>query len=243
MIVEGWSTVWAAGVDDLRCEALAGCECGWRGPRLPWSGGEPSDAQHDASWRFGVSSMPGHFARPFFRGHDWLASPGPTARNLRATSAWTRPAHRQVPEDVAHVPWRQETAEKELARLVTEVDAGGSGASSAAVAYAVTKWPGHVAGGLSPTTVRNYRPYYRRYIEPALGKKLLCKLTSEDLDSFYRALRRDRTPPLAAATAEPDTRLRVVGDSRGISYSCWRSVSPQIKAAIAAAAMTMRPGP
>jgi len=44
---EGWTTLYATGVDELRCAVRAGCDCGWRGPESPWAGGEPTDAQHD----------------------------------------------------------------------------------------------------------------------------------------------------------------------------------------------------
>jgi len=47
-VYEGWTTLYAAGVDELRCAVRAGCDCGWRGPELPWPGGEPTDEQHDA---------------------------------------------------------------------------------------------------------------------------------------------------------------------------------------------------
>ena len=46
-IYEGWTTLYATGVDDLRIAVRAGCDCGWRGPESPWAGGEPSDADHD----------------------------------------------------------------------------------------------------------------------------------------------------------------------------------------------------
>jgi hypothetical protein len=45
---EGWTSTWVAGIEELRCAVRAGCDCGWRGPELPWPGGEPSEEQHDA---------------------------------------------------------------------------------------------------------------------------------------------------------------------------------------------------
>jgi hypothetical protein len=37
-VYEGWTTLWTKGVDELRCEVRAGCDCGWRGPSFPWPG-------------------------------------------------------------------------------------------------------------------------------------------------------------------------------------------------------------
>jgi hypothetical protein len=45
---EGWTTAWVDGIEELRCAARAGCECGWRGPETPWPGGEPTEEEREA---------------------------------------------------------------------------------------------------------------------------------------------------------------------------------------------------
>jgi hypothetical protein len=52
---EGWTSTWVVGVEERRCAVRAACDCGWRGPELPWPGpaatpwgAEPTDEQHDA---------------------------------------------------------------------------------------------------------------------------------------------------------------------------------------------------
>jgi hypothetical protein len=52
---EGWTSTWVDGIEERRCAVRAACDCGWRGPELPWPGpaatpwgAEPTDEQHDA---------------------------------------------------------------------------------------------------------------------------------------------------------------------------------------------------
>jgi len=65
IVYVGWTTLYTAGVDDLRCEVRAGCDCGWRGPESHWPGGEPTDKEHDRLMAPGNSPTPGRSATPW----------------------------------------------------------------------------------------------------------------------------------------------------------------------------------
>lgn len=84
-----------------------------------------------------------------------------------------------------------QTALAELvAGLASEVHA--SGAGGATVADLLEQWLDLVQDRLSPTTVRNYRGYCRRYLSAGIGRKQVRKVTTRDVDALYQALSRQR---------------------------------------------------
>ena len=92
-------------------------------------------------------------------------------------------------------------AEKELARLVAEVDDGLITASPGTVGELVERW--YAKGELewSPTTAEGYRSLLDRRIIPQWGETQLRRLKAADLDAWYAELRRSGGPggrPLAA---------------------------------------------
>ncbi|HET9733173.1 MAG TPA: site-specific integrase [Acidimicrobiales bacterium] len=77
-------------------------------------------------------------------------------------------------------------AERELARLVAEVEQGQHGGSKATLGQLLDDWTAHGERmGRSPKTLYEYRRKVDRQIRPALGAKPLDKLTAHDLDLFY----------------------------------------------------------
>jgi integrase len=90
----------------------------------------------------------------------------------------------------------------------------------------VDRWLDHIADAKSPTTMRNYRGYNRRYIQPALGSKPLRKLKAEDLDNFYRAVLRRAGSPLAPATVHAIVRSSL---TQAVRWG-WLSVDPAVLA-------------
>ena len=92
-------------------------------------------------------------------------------------------------------------AEKELARLVAQVDDGLITASPGTVGELVERW--YAKGELewSPTTADGYRSLLDRRIIPRWGEVPLRRLKAADLDAWYAELRRSGGPggrPLAA---------------------------------------------
>jgi integrase len=81
------------------------------------------------------------------------------------------------------------TADKALARLVTEVEDKLHGGTEGTVSHLMIKWLAlSERNGRSPTTLRTYRSYLKANIGPALGKVELRRLTAEHLDDFYAQL-------------------------------------------------------
>lgn len=81
------------------------------------------------------------------------------------------------------------SAENELAQLVADVSGGRVDPGSQTFGYLVERWLDHVGPSMSPLTVTNYRSLLARHISPAIGTRLLRKLTTADLDALYRAMR------------------------------------------------------
>lgn len=77
-------------------------------------------------------------------------------------------------------------AERALAALVTEVDAGRRGGTSATVGALLERWLD--VAELAVTTRRRYHGLVDLHIAPALGTIALRRLEAAELDRFYRAL-------------------------------------------------------
>jgi integrase len=77
-------------------------------------------------------------------------------------------------------------AEKELARLVTEVDEGRHSASAAGTfGNLLDRWLETKAQSVDPATISNYRWVSEKYIRPGLGRSRLASLKAADIDAFY----------------------------------------------------------
>jgi integrase len=85
-------------------------------------------------------------------------------------------------------------AQRALAELVTEVAEGAhpSDSTNATVAELLVQWLDLVQDRLSPTTLRNYRAFARRYLVGGIGQKHVRKVTTRDVDLLYQALTRQR---------------------------------------------------
>jgi integrase len=83
-------------------------------------------------------------------------------------------------------------AQRALAALVAEVAAGKISSSSITLNELLGQWLDHVDGHLAATTVREYRRLVSTLLGPTLGATPLRRLTTQRLDSYYRALARER---------------------------------------------------
>ncbi len=80
-------------------------------------------------------------------------------------------------------------AEKELARLVTDVADGKYGGERATFSFALDEWISHgETRGRSPNTLHGYRAKVARIKASPLGNKQVSKLTARDLDQCYGTL-------------------------------------------------------
>jgi integrase len=82
-------------------------------------------------------------------------------------------------------------AQRELARLVAQADAGGRATGRVTFAQLLDRWWEQKRERLSPTTAREYRRVIERRLKPDLGRRPLNKLTVVDLDAYYLRLERD----------------------------------------------------
>ena len=89
-------------------------------------------------------------------------------------------------------------AERALAEFVAEAGEPRQLATAATVSELFTRWLEHAGDDLSPTTLREYQRLVEKRIEPALGSIALRRLSSTQIDAFYRALSLDEG--LAPAT-------------------------------------------
>ena len=81
------------------------------------------------------------------------------------------------------------TAQKELAKLVTEVESGAVAKShQGSVADLLDRWLEDIEPTRSAMTMKEHRRSVDKDIKPALGQIELQKLTGRDLDSFYARL-------------------------------------------------------
>lgn len=85
-------------------------------------------------------------------------------------------------------------AQTALAELIAEIsrDSHTGSPSNALVNDLLAQWLDLVQDRLSPTTMRNYRAYARRYLAPGIGRKSVRKVTTHDVDALYQALSRQR---------------------------------------------------
>jgi integrase len=83
----------------------------------------------------------------------------------------------------------QRLLDKELAKLVDEVEDGEHGATEGTFGYLLDEWMKHRQRDCSPTTLHEDRRKIEKDIRPALGHVRLDKLTAKDLDDFYGQLR------------------------------------------------------
>ncbi len=80
-------------------------------------------------------------------------------------------------------------AQRALATLISEVDAGKVGASEPlTVADLLHRWLDDVAPHRTPATMREYRRLVEVNVSPAIGAKRVNRLSGRDLDDFYRSL-------------------------------------------------------
>ncbi len=79
-------------------------------------------------------------------------------------------------------------AQQALNIMVVEADAGRYNGTSSTFEQLATKWLELVESDLSPTTVRGYRNKLKVWIFPAIGDRPVNKITTDDLDQFYRGL-------------------------------------------------------
>jgi len=79
-------------------------------------------------------------------------------------------------------------AQQALNIMVVEAEAGRYNGTSATFRQLATKWLELVEADLSPTTLRGYRNKLKVRIFPAIGDLPVKKITTDDLDQFYRGL-------------------------------------------------------
>jgi integrase len=92
-------------------------------------------------------------------------------------------------------------AETELARLVVEVvDRRNGPGTEAPLLVLVERWLEMVRDDLSPTTVATYEQIIRNQIAPGIGKRPVSKITTPELDGFYRELLKTRAPATVRQT-------------------------------------------
>lgn len=80
-------------------------------------------------------------------------------------------------------------AQRELARLVAQADAGGRSTGRVTFAQLLDRWWNR--SRLSPTTARKYRRVTERRLQRDLGRRPFYKLTVVDLAAYYLRLERD----------------------------------------------------
>jgi integrase len=84
----------------------------------------------------------------------------------------------------------QREAERELARMVVEVDEGRWVASAPmTMDELLDRWLALKATTVEPTTVEGYRWVADRYIRPVLGERKVASIRTLELDDFYARLR------------------------------------------------------
>ena len=113
----------------------------------------------------------------------------PSPKSSRASGAcepsWATTGRPATPQARRTVRGGARVAERELARLVTEVEAGQvQMGSDQTLADFLDSWLAFVEPQHSPTTVRGYRDKVRRW-KAALGAAKVSKITAQDLDRSY----------------------------------------------------------
>ena len=91
----------------------------------------------------------------------------------------------------------QRLADRELAKLVSEVEAGKVRPGTETVASLLDMWLAHCESiGHSPTTMKKYRQLAESVIRPELGRIRLSKLTARHLDQLYGTMTAKGNKPL-----------------------------------------------
>lgn len=80
-------------------------------------------------------------------------------------------------------------AQRALAALVAQAEAGSLAKTRATVGELLEEWFDQAKDDFSPKTAREARGYIDRYLAPGLGDVKLGKLGAADIDRFYRRLR------------------------------------------------------
>jgi integrase len=133
-------------------------------------------------------------------------------------------------------------AERELARLVAQVDDGTVTAKSGTVGELIERW--YAKGELewSPTTADGYRAIIDRRLLPRWGETSLRRLKAADLDSWYTELWRSGGPnggPLAANSVKRIHGVLRTALELGVKWG-WLATNPAAAATPASAKSTKR---
>jgi integrase len=92
------------------------------------------------------------------------------------------------------------SAEKELARLVTDVADGRYGGSNATLSFLLDEWIRHgESRGRSPNTLHGYRAKVSKIKASPLGDKRVAKITTHDLDTWLKGLTDEGMSPATVA--------------------------------------------
>jgi integrase len=89
--------------------------------------------------------------------------------------------------------------------MVANIDGQPAAPTAGTVAQLLDQWFENTVADLSPKSAREDRGYIDRYLVRALGPILVARLRTEDIDRFYRELRRRggrNDKPLAPATVK-----------------------------------------
>lgn len=91
----------------------------------------------------------------------------------------------------------QRLADRELAKMVAEVESGRSKPGTETVANLLDMWLNHCESiGHSPTTMKKYRQLAESLIRPELGHLRLSRLTARHLDQLYSRMTAKGNKPL-----------------------------------------------
>lgn len=83
-------------------------------------------------------------------------------------------------------------ADKQLARIATEVDDGKHRGALSTVTQLIDRWLNEVEPDMSPYTVRRYRSLIDNHITPAIGSQRITKVQPPELATLYRDLKERR---------------------------------------------------
>ncbi|HUZ19776.1 MAG TPA: tyrosine-type recombinase/integrase [Acidimicrobiales bacterium] len=109
-----------------------------------------------------------------------IVEKGPGVWRLRV---YVREEHRQVQRTFRG---GERAAGRELAKLLTEVEAGRFDHTRATVGDLLDRWLLQLEPTRRPSTLLGYRRKLEHDIRPALGDVVLAKLRADQLDQFYR---------------------------------------------------------
>ena len=123
-------------------------------------------------------------------------------------------------------------AERELARLVAEVEAGSTTAAAGTVAELCNKWFEYACPNLSPAVSAEYRRLLDRRILPRWGSTPVRRLRTSDLDGWYSQLRRSGS--VTGGPLSPNSVVRVHAILRralnqGVRWG-WITTNPAVAA-------------